>query len=319
MGWLASNNWFWVLLAALLGAAVTAFLTLRKATVVTEYRDKVAKPNLGSVGAGAAGLGAVGAVGGASLASDRWDAPEVDASADLPSEPAVDPYEAPSYAAEPETLTADNAGWAPVEPDPLSADSGYHGSHAAPLDEPSYLAEPVEPESVEPEPVEPEPVAEPAAPVAAAGVAAGAYGAGSADPLEGGASPGDAYTIKGNADSMKYHTTESPYFGRTIAEAWFDSEDSARAAGFHRWDDKSGAAGGAKGLASIPDGAYGKGSADPLDGGASPGDAYTIKGNADSMLFHTSESPYYGRTKAEVWFSTEDAARKAGFTAWNDK
>ena len=32
------------------------------------------------------------------------------------------------------------------------------------------------------------------------------------------------------------------------------------------------------------------------------------------MLFHTPESPYYGRTRAEVWFDSEASARAAGFT-----
>jgi hypothetical protein len=35
------------------------------------------------------------------------------------------------------------------------------------------------------------------------------------------------------------------------------------------------------------------------------------------MLFHTTTSPYYTRTKAEVWFRTPEDAEQAGFTAWN--
>lgn len=59
------------------------------------------------------------------------------------------------------------------------------------------------------------------------------------------------------------------------------------------------------------------GSARPLAGGASPSPEYTIKGNTDSMLFHAPESPYYSRTKAEVWFKNAADAEAAGFTAWN--
>jgi large subunit ribosomal protein L22 len=55
------------------------------------------------------------------------------------------------------------------------------------------------------------------------------------------------------------------------------------------------------------------GSAMPLADGSAP-EGYTIKGNADSMLYHTPESPYYGRTEAEVWFDTVDNAEAAGFT-----
>ena len=42
-----------------------------------------------------------------------------------------------------------------------------------------------------------------------------------------------------------------------------------------------------------------------------------IKGNADSGLFHTTESPYHGRTKAEVWFESEEHAKAAGYKPWN--
>ena len=32
------------------------------------------------------------------------------------------------------------------------------------------------------------------------------------------------------------------------------------------------------------------------------------------MLYHGTDSPFYGRTKAEVWFVTEAAAEAAGFS-----
>jgi large subunit ribosomal protein L17 len=47
-----------------------------------------------------------------------------------------------------------------------------------------------------------------------------------------GENPPEGYDVKGNADSMKYHTTESPWYDRTIAEVWFNSTDAAEAAGF---------------------------------------------------------------------------------------
>ena len=154
------------------------------------------------------------------------------------------------------------------------------------------------------------------------GVVDGAFGPGSADPAEDGSGP-DGYDIKGNADSMLYHPTESPYYGRTKAEVWFDSESTADAAGFTRWDNRDRNAGGdggdIQGFAAVmvPDGAFGPGSADPSpDGSAPPG--YDIKGNAESMLFHTIESPFYNVTKPEVWFNTEDAARAAGFRNFTD-
>ncbi|WP_454226089.1 50S ribosomal protein L17, sunset domain variant [Propioniciclava flava] len=48
--------------------------------------------------------------------------------------------------------------------------------------------------------------------------------------------------------------------------------------------------------------------------GEEPAAGFDIKGNADSMLFHTPESRWYDITKAEVWFNSADAATAAGFT-----
>jgi len=53
----------------------------------------------------------------------------------------------------------------------------------------------------------------------------------SAAPLEDGSAP-EGYTIKGNEDSMKYHTTESPWYDQTVAEVWFKTVADAEAAGF---------------------------------------------------------------------------------------
>jgi hypothetical protein len=44
-----------------------------------------------------------------------------------------------------------------------------------------------------------------------------------------------------------------------------------------------------------------------------------VKGKRSSKLFHTAESPYFGRTKADVWFKTPADAENAGFAAWNHK
>lgn len=42
----------------------------------------------------------------------------------------------------------------------------------------------------------------------------------------------EGYDIKGNAGSMLYHTPDSRYYAATKAEVWFDSVESAEAAGF---------------------------------------------------------------------------------------
>lgn len=47
-----------------------------------------------------------------------------------------------------------------------------------------------------------------------------------------GTEPPAGFTIKGNEDSMKYHTEASQWYDQTEAEVWFDSEEAAQAAGF---------------------------------------------------------------------------------------
>ncbi|TCC20233.1 50S ribosomal protein L17 [Kribbella speibonae] len=53
----------------------------------------------------------------------------------------------------------------------------------------------------------------------------------SAAPLEDGSAP-EGFTVKGNENSMKYHTTESPWYDQTVAEVWFKTAEDAEAAGF---------------------------------------------------------------------------------------
>ncbi|WKG02570.1 hypothetical protein [Mycolicibacterium sp. HK-90] len=60
------------------------------------------------------------------------------------------------------------------------------------------------------------------------------YGAGSIR-VSGAGTP-TGYLIKGNEDSMLYHSPESPSYSVTIAEIWFADVESAEAAGFNRWD-----------------------------------------------------------------------------------
>jgi len=48
--------------------------------------------------------------------------------------------------------------------------------------------------------------------------------------------------------------------------------------------------------------------------GVEPPTGYLIKGNERSMKYHVPDSNSYGRTIAEIWFESEDAARQAGFT-----
>jgi large subunit ribosomal protein L17 len=61
------------------------------------------------------------------------------------------------------------------------------------------------------------------------------------------------------------------------------------------------------------EGPYGPDSAAPAADGSAP-EGFTVKGNEDSKLYHTPESPSYGATVAEVWFRTAEAAEAAGFS-----
>jgi uncharacterized membrane protein ArfC len=153
--------------------------------------------------------------------------------------------------------------------------------------------------------------------------------------IPGGSAPA-GYPIKANEDAMAYHTPGSPSFEHTIADIWFKDEPSAVGAGFTRWD-KVGAneettempaadddsptklaSAGAVGAAgaTTQDKPYGVGSV-RVAGRASAPQGYTVKGNENSMLYHTPDSPSYGQTIAEVWFKDEESAVHAGFTPWH--
>ena len=56
-----------------------------------------------------------------------------------------------------------------------------------------------------------------------------------------GEEPPSGFEVKGNEDSMKFHTPESPYYTRTVAEVWFTSAEAAEAAGFENVQGDTGA------------------------------------------------------------------------------
>ncbi len=93
------------------------------------------------------------------------------------------------------------------------------------------------------EPVDAAPAAEaPASPATTTGAgttppegatATAPFGPGSKAPLKSGNAP-KGHPIKGNADSGKYHTEDGQWYEQTVAEVWFDTAESAEAAGFTR-------------------------------------------------------------------------------------
>ena len=58
--------------------------------------------------------------------------------------------------------------------------------------------------------------------------------AGSHVPLEDESQAPEGFPIKGNEDSMKFHEPDGQWFEQTVAEVWFDTVESAEAAGFTR-------------------------------------------------------------------------------------
>jgi uncharacterized membrane protein ArfC len=95
--------------------------------------------------------------------------------------------------------------------------------------------EPVAPTAVAPEPVvavempdDTASLAEPPPPVEP-------HGPGSARPGADGKGPA-GWPVKGNEESKLYHSPESPSYGVTRAEVWFQDVATAEAAGFNRWD-----------------------------------------------------------------------------------
>ena len=101
---------------------------------------------------------------------------------------------------------------------------------AAAAPEAAAEAAPVEVEVAADEPAADVPADEPAADIAAdepaADVPAGGHAA-----LEAGSQP-EGYPIKGNAQSMKFHQPGGRWYEQTVAEVWFDTPESAIAAGY---------------------------------------------------------------------------------------
>ena len=132
----------------------------------------------------------------------------------------------------------------------------------------------------------------------------GPYGPDSRAPLADGDAP-EGYYVKGNKDSMKFHTPSSPWYDKTVAEVYFKTAEAAEAAGFVE-------AGKASAAAAVVEGPYGATSAEPVADGSGP-EGFPVKGNKDSMKFHAPDGQWYAQTVAEVYFTTAEAAAAAGF------
>jgi hypothetical protein len=63
----------------------------------------------------------------------------------------------------------------------------------------------------------------------------------------------------------------------------------------------------------LPDAPFGPGSVRAAADGSSPDADHVVKGKTATRVFYAPGSPYYARTRADVWFRTADDARAAGF------
>lgn len=61
---------------------------------------------------------------------------------------------------------------------------------------------------------------------------------------------------------------------------------------------------------------YGPGSAEPGPDGRGPA-GWLVKARVDARLYYTPDNPGYDPTVAQVWFSDEQSALRAGFTPWH--
>jgi hypothetical protein len=203
--------------------------------------------------------------------------------------------EAPAAAPPAVTITAENEKTGKSEPAAEVAEE---------LAKTEPVAEPADPPVVETaeapaEPVKPEPAAEPVAEA-------------DAEPVAEAPKPKPAKTKTSKAKTPAEPKAESPKAESAKAETpkvESPKAESPKAASPKAKTSKDEAA----------EGPFGAGSAAPLADGAAPGEEFTVKGKKSSKLFHTAESPYFGRTKADVWFKTPADAERAGFAAWNHK
>jgi hypothetical protein len=250
MGWLLRHNWLWALLAFLLGAVITWFLLVRReqgeARAKADQRARKTAKEKSPVLVGA-GASTRTSTGPPTAAPARWNLDEPAGGSPAPA--ATEP--AKPVAVEPEEPAA-------AEVDVQAGDAPASLAKRAPFSrrmEADGFAEPAEATlfdlaatgdttsgaaSADPEPA-PDVLAELAAPgqqdvvpAESDEVPPGQYGEGSADAVPH-QSPPDGFTIKAKAQSMLFHTADSPYYGRTKPDVWFRTEADAERAGFTKY------------------------------------------------------------------------------------
>ncbi|NEA34768.1 hypothetical protein [Streptomyces sp. SID13031] len=246
MAYLFRNNWPWTLLAFLIGAIITWLLLNRRERPPVEVPAEQEAPaeEKTLVGAGVAAAGTTPAAAPLHFEEpvEPFDqalhepepepAPEPEPEPEPVPEPEPGSESEPVLEAEPESEPAEESGG---DPEPLPAPQEVEGADpeakvAAPAAQPAFS---VRMDVGEPTLFDNEPATDEVQ-VKAETVPAGRYGEGSADAVAH-QGPPDGFTIKGNAQSMLFHTPESPYYGRTKAEVWFRTEADAERSGFTKY------------------------------------------------------------------------------------
>lgn len=221
MGWLLRHNWLWALLAFLLGAVITWFLLTRRHQPTSRLATEPPPPRTEPL---------VTATVGTPTARTTSSAPTPQPVPSDSPKPAPAKVEEPvrAKAEEPAPAKVEGPGRAKVEARGFSR--RMEGAEPTLFDEPEATAVPEQLTAETGAPAS-------AVPEQAEAVPPGRYGEGSADavPHQG---PPDGFTIKGNAQSMLFHTPDSPYYGRTKPEVWFRTEADAERAGFTKYTRK---------------------------------------------------------------------------------
>jgi hypothetical protein len=288
------QNWWWVVPPAVVVVGLLVAVALLRARRARGGERAATDVEIAAAAVGGAG----GAVGAGAVAATR---------ARDEAEPAPDPEDADAGAAgvgvPPADAGPDPAGRQPAE---VSGTAGADAEESHPARRP-----------------QPEPAAEEAT---GGGATSGPDPAGqgtderddagleSAEAAGEGRGPAAADEEPGRASSVFDIAAGGPPAGRTSGSA--GSALAALDSGFMTPVTSFEQAAAVVAAAEARPGRY-PGSLLPAADGAAPGAGHDIKAHEGSRRFYPPDSPFYVRTRADVWFRSAEEAREAGFTAWD--
>lgn len=127
------------------------------------------------------------------------------------------------------------------------------------------------------------------------------------------------FVVKGGTttpDSAKIVVTGGTTVPTGTAAVVHESHSDAKTTIHETHADASATAARIVSVDDVPAGPHGRGTIKAYADGTGPA-GWAVKGNENSMLYHTVDSPNYEQTIAEVWFVDEETARRAGFKRWD--